>query len=388
MVAPGGSLVAARSGWRPGPGQPGRVTASSPTPDGRVTVAAFQRINTPSRSAAPYIQTLDAPKVIDILGAAPPHSSLGRHDLIVVQQNDQLHSDPNNALLVRHVVGTPSATPQDPDPAAGGASTDYVPLARIRVPAGATAITNDRLDDLRPPAMTVALGGVLPVASQAERDAIVSPYEGMAVWRRDKDWLEVRAFDGWRVQGIAVVATAAGLSAITTPYQGQVVYRADSGEHYWWNSTTWVPLRQVTGRIVARPGALVSNVGTTETNIPPLAVEGVRILLNRIYGITVTLLGGFTAAAGDSFGIRVRRDNPTSGLVVAEWTWLPTAVGLDDYRTVSAPWRSDVSDSAARFYVTVTKLAGTGTATIYGNGRSSIRIEDVGGDPALWKVIT
>lgn len=200
LLAPTG-YAGARAGFRPASDWGmGAVTATSPTADTFVHVAPFQYFLPSSRGAAkPYILTLDAIYDIDMLTGHPADPSNARHDLIVAQQYDKTYGDADSLLHVRQVVGTPSGTPTDPDPTAGGTlSPDYITLARVTVPAGATTITVADITDLRSTLpITAAVGGLIPVASQAARNAIVTPYDGMPVWRIDTKEIDIYTGGAW-----------------------------------------------------------------------------------------------------------------------------------------------------------------------------------------------
>lgn len=233
----GTAPASSRSGFLPGPTSPGQVTASA-TADNNVHIAAFQRVFQSTRGQGPYIQTLDAEKTIDILTDHPADSTNDRHDLIVAQQSDAFYGDTANTFLIRHVVGTAASTPSDPTV---DGSPDYYELARVRVTAGATEITDSMIDDLRPPESTVALGGVLPVADQAERDAIPSPYEGMTVYRADTDWVETRSLNAWRTPWFV---STPDLSNVTDPMTGTFAHDESDNTVYRWDGSAWVEHRQ------------------------------------------------------------------------------------------------------------------------------------------------
>jgi hypothetical protein len=235
-LTPHTSAINARTGFRPGPTNPGAVTASG-TPDGNVQVAAFQLALRGTRGAlTPYICTLDSAKTIDIL-STPADPSNTRHDLIIAQQSDAFHGDASSLFEVKRVLGTAAGSPVDPTPSG---SPDYVVLARVRVTAGASSITNAMIDDLRPvPLRTVALGGVLPVETATARN-VLTAYEGMTVYRMDQDWIEVYDGAAWRVRGTAVVSSVASLStAISNPFAGQLAYVTDVSSIYAYSGSAW-----------------------------------------------------------------------------------------------------------------------------------------------------
>lgn len=201
LVFPHTSTLKSKRGFRPGPGaSPGVVTATG-TPDGFVHVAPFELLmqNIRGSGLGTYIAGLDAIKDINIL-STPADPTNPRDDLIVAQQSDTFDSDANSDFLVRHVVGTPAPVPADP---AVSGSTNFVTLARVRVNALATTITSGNITDLRTSGhanslvgglYSVALGGILPVASAAERDALTGLYNGLRIWRSDLKREE--AYDG------------------------------------------------------------------------------------------------------------------------------------------------------------------------------------------------
>lgn len=233
---PGSSAVNVKSGFRPGGGltNPGQVTASG-TPDALVHVAPFQLVLQTSRApvGGPYIITLDAQFDVNVL-STPADPTNPRNDLIIAQQSDTFYGDGVSTWNIIPVVGTPSGSPTDP---AVPGSTDYVPLARVRVNANATTITNANITDLRTSGhaksltggvATVAAGGILPTASQAERDALAK-YNGMVVSRLDRTaWLEL--YDGvWQALSTPTVTSIADLANITNPYDGMRVVNTGVG---------------------------------------------------------------------------------------------------------------------------------------------------------------
>lgn len=204
LVMPGGAVVnRAKSGFRPSGTDPGKVTATG-TPDGFVHVAPFQLVMQSGRATAAgvYLQCLDAIKDINIL-STPANATNPRDDLIIAQQSDAFYGDGTNLFVVKQVVGTPAGVPSDP---AVTGSPDWVPLARVRVPATATTIVTGNITDLRSGGHassltggqhSVATGGVLPLATQAQRDALLNAYDGMTVWRQDVDFLEAWNGTAW-----------------------------------------------------------------------------------------------------------------------------------------------------------------------------------------------
>ncbi|MGI5232855.1 hypothetical protein [Actinoallomurus sp. CA-142502] len=197
LAQAGAGPIQARSGIKPAAGTPGLVKQTG-TASKSVTVEPFQAVIQGSRATAagPYLATLDAQKTLDLLTATPADGTNARRDLIIARQSDTQWSDASTAMVVQQVVGAPSGSPVDPTPTAG----DYLTLARVTIPANATTITAAMITDLRPYA--VATGGILPVASQAERDALAK-FVGMSVWRMDTSPNQLETWNGtsWVVVG-------------------------------------------------------------------------------------------------------------------------------------------------------------------------------------------
>lgn len=254
LLTPTGSGIGTRNGFRPYPAG-NLVTASSPSPDTNIRVAAFQYVMNASRGTGPYIATNDAIKTVDVLAGNPANPSNPRNDLIVMQQSDQFYSDPLNVFEVKRITGTPSGSPVDPSVPG---SPDYVILARIVVPAGATSITNANITNLNQTGsiFTVAAGGILPITSVANRPT--APFTGMTINRTDLGVNE--AFDGtnWRIRDILAVSTYASIAtAVTNPYDGQIVTVQDTDLTYQYNGTIWRVISQI---VVANFAALATAV--------------------------------------------------------------------------------------------------------------------------------
>jgi hypothetical protein len=225
LVYPHTSLLKAKSGFRPGAGSsPGVVTATG-TPDGFVHVAPFQLVLQNGRGSGfgAYLAALDAIKDINIL-STPADPTNPRNDLIIAQQSDIFDSDANSDFIVKQVVGTPAVSPSDPSVSG---STNYVTLARVRVDANATTIVSGKITDLRTTGhakslsgglYTVGLGGLLPVASQAERDALTGVYAGMQIWRTDQNYSEIYSGTAWTIQGLNAdgINNACGVGSTTS----------------------------------------------------------------------------------------------------------------------------------------------------------------------------
>ena len=123
-------------------------------------------------------------------------ATYGRKDIVYIQINDSSAGDGSGATTapVLYLAGTPSASPAAPalPPRSFLLGTITVPVAGGGSP---TVAVN--------PARFVAAGGVLPVASLAERPT--APYVGQQVCRLDRDgWVQtytgMNTTSGWEYQ--------------------------------------------------------------------------------------------------------------------------------------------------------------------------------------------
>lgn len=371
--------VTSRSGFRPaGNADPGRVFATSPTPNGTVHVEPFTYHLQSVRGGGVYTMSLDSVKDVDILTTAPPDANNARNDLIVAQQSDLFFGDPDSRMRVRHIVGNPAASPQDPQITG---SPDFIRLARIVVQANATAINPADIQGLRPvDRTTVALGGVLPVPDRAARDAIVNPYEGLTIYRRDRKWLEYFDATAWRVIGSVQVAA---LTDISDPIPGQLVIFGATP--YRFDGVVWLPVHVLSGRILSGVGAQYAITTNVETNLAKLALPGVKITAGRVYEFKVNLVVNINVSIATSFLVRVRRDVALTGPILAEWPWPTGTTPVDDSRTLAQEWLATTTAPAVPLFVSVVRTAGNGLMNVIGNRRSTFRIADAGASAgAVW----
>lgn len=205
LVYPHTSTLKGKSGFRPGPGaSPGLVTATG-TPDGFVHVAPFQLLLQGGRATAPGVYLAAADAIVDInILAVPADPTNPRNDLVIARQSDTFYADANSDFEVTVVRGTPAGTPADPTITGSG---DHVTLARVRVDANATTIVSGKITDLRTTGhakslagglYSVALGGILPVASATERNALTGLYPGLAAWITDVKQAHIYNGTAWQ----------------------------------------------------------------------------------------------------------------------------------------------------------------------------------------------
>jgi hypothetical protein len=231
--------------------------------------------------------------------------TLNRIDIIGVQVKDNfLDSSGLNSATVAVVQGTAVSGTASPP----ALPNSFIPLVQANVPAGSS---NPTLSSIT--ARTGAQGIVLPVANQADRALITSPYDGMVVWRIDRKWFEVysAASAGWIVMGPPLVSSAAdAASVITSPQTGQRAFNADIP--YYWDGAAWVvePGQMVAGQYRATSTAAIT---TTETQICATTVTLDR---NSMYEIEF-YIGWTCSNLGQDFDIRIR-DTNLSGAIQLE----------------------------------------------------------------------
>jgi hypothetical protein len=202
LAMAGAGPIQSRSGIKPAGGSPGLVQQTG-TASSSVLVNAMQATIQATRatSGGPYLATMDAQLTLDILSAHPADATNTRNDLVIARQMDIQWSDATTNFVVQQVVGTPSGSPVDPTPTPG----DYVVLARIVIPKlsiTGTSVTSAMITNLSP--WAVAAGGILPVLSQADRDALTKCV-GLTVWRLDTTPQRMETWDtssgSWVVTG-------------------------------------------------------------------------------------------------------------------------------------------------------------------------------------------
>lgn len=157
-----------------------------------------------------------------------------RIDLVVLRVRD----DPYDATgfqagTVEIIFGIPAISPTAPS-----IPPSCLPLWQVPIPANASSgnpidFTGTRVDRR---VYTAAAGGIIPVASAAERDGVVTPHVGMQVWRTDRKWVEAHDGIAWRVQGVATATNYADLAAITDPVPGQVAITSSDNIPWMWTT--------------------------------------------------------------------------------------------------------------------------------------------------------
>lgn len=214
-----GRVFGARQGVRPG-GDALQTSIAGSTITVKAGIACVDPGLTTAQGPYSVVNPNDA-----TLALTAAHATLPRKDITIlrVYDNDEDSSGQRQGI-VEYIAGSAAGSPSEPAVPAGA-----IKLATIDVPAsggGSPSVTINF-------AFTVAAGGVLPVRNATERTAL-TPFDGFAIYRQDRDWVEIYDGAAWRVQGTAVCSSTADRdSAITSPYSGQLAYTTDT-------ATLWV----------------------------------------------------------------------------------------------------------------------------------------------------
>ena len=128
-----------------------------------------------------YAVVNDADVTVAVTAA---HATLARIDIVCFKVQDTQYSGGVNSCSLVVVAGTPSGSPTPP-----AAPANSITLAQIAVGAAVSSITNANITDTR--TWLSAVGAIMPVANQTERDALTGTFNGFAVWRRDTKRIEV-----------------------------------------------------------------------------------------------------------------------------------------------------------------------------------------------------
>lgn len=141
-----------------------------------------------------------------------------RRDLVVlyldygVTPSTLVSNNTNNVVKIKVVNGTPAGSPVDPNGAAiqasVGAGNPYTILARVRVPAGQTSISNSLIDDLR--TLITSKSATVNTAAIQDSGVTTAKVANSAV---TKDKIDLTTFALMRLR--ATTNTSLSTSAVT-----------------------------------------------------------------------------------------------------------------------------------------------------------------------------
>lgn len=185
-VGSSSNRVGVRAGTLPGgPASNLGVNQTSP-PSMSVVVPPGHAIvqGTESTTQGAYVVVNDADLTLPI---APADATNPRIDIVVVRVRDKQYSGNTVAASIEVVTGVPAPTPTPP-----AAPANSIVIAQISVPAGATAIQQSQITDLRP--FTTAIGGITPSRNSTD---VAGTYTGQYRYRLDTGKLEVYNGSAW-----------------------------------------------------------------------------------------------------------------------------------------------------------------------------------------------
>jgi hypothetical protein len=180
------------------------------------------------------------------------------------------------------------------------------------------------------------------------------------------------------------------LASIINPTVDQLAYLTTTRNFYRYvGASVWVLYGTIGSRTVSTAGIIQTTSGTTELNITKLALENTRTESGTWYVLNLNLTYNHaTVAAGDSYLVRIRKDTALSGTTLAEFIVRPeSADTFDGSKTFAQPWLSGGQDTDADFYVSIQRVAGTGTLGVYGNSHTAFWIDEKTADSAVWTTV-
>lgn len=211
LLATPASATRARAGIRAGGGL--AVTVGS-GPESAVVAPGGAILTDTGAGLGSWLIVL--PSSVSKALASRPSSGQSRLDEVVARINTT-----SKEVEVGVITGTATAgTPTAPTIPAG-----QLRLAELLVPASPAAVSVQK-----PGQRTVALGGILPVVSSAERDAIDVVYDGLIVYREDTDVYEARVNGTWRAVLVAQDWTTFSLTSLQSGWTAPTLRYHKTGD--------------------------------------------------------------------------------------------------------------------------------------------------------------
>lgn len=307
----------------------------------------------------------------------PADATNPRKDIVIGRVYDHDEAASGQRLYqTEYIAGLAGPGPSEPNVPQGA-----IRLATIDVPqsgGGSPVVTINN-------PITVAAGGLLPIRSSTERAAL-TPYDGLAIYRRDRDWVEIHDGTAWRVQGVAIcTSTADRDAAITSPVSGQLAVTTDADIVWQYDGAAWAqmcspktprgilaPPVQATGNVPFGGETLVDSITFTHTN-----GRYERVTFNSQFSLNASGVAimryRYVAGSGPV---------TTSGTDV--YSTLPTGSGSNNNMSLSKVLPASFRGLASGTYtigVFATAAAGASSGTINGaaggNGRDFV-VEDAG----------
>lgn len=244
-LTPAAGVLQARAGVRPG-------TAAVTVVAGTMAVEVAPFVGwvdgTTSDAQGGYPFVLDAAKQLTLDAGDP---ALARVDTIVARVYDDMYDGGGvTTATVEVVKGTPG----------GGAPAlpaSALPLRDVNVPAGRSVgtgglVAGDLSTDRR--RYTSSLGGVLPVVSEADRNAVDPAVH--VVYRLDTKVVEYRAASGWLTLGSVNPNLPVSQAAAANTSGSQTVWTVEAG------AVSLAFVAPTSGKVLVSYSVYVANTGT------------------------------------------------------------------------------------------------------------------------------
>lgn len=128
-------------------------------------------------------------------------------------------------------------------------------------------------------------------------------------------------------------------------------------------------------------GGIGTTSGTTELDIPQLAIGPVDLVAGGLYEWAIRMTVQLNGSAAQGYNINIRRDTPVTGTVVATWVIYNQAATTG---SLIVGWADMIStvDETVNFYTSVVRTSGTNTLTVFGQlsgtNRSGIKLTRTG----------
>lgn len=165
------------------------VVQQNGTPNMSVNVVSGHALVEGTESAAQGVYScFNDGTVNKSIAASDP--SLPRIDTVVLRVRDSFYSGATNAWAIEIVTGVAASSPAVPSTPANS-----MVIAKVAVAAGATSIVTANITDVRP--FMAATGGLIPIRTQADRDALLNLYDGYPVYRMDNNQIEIYNGSTW-----------------------------------------------------------------------------------------------------------------------------------------------------------------------------------------------
>lgn len=332
----------------------GRVPAFANPSAMNITMGACGAVvaNTFASASGDYLMANDATVQVTLAASSPTQN---RHDIIGFQVKDNLFDSSGlNTAVPAVIQGSNSAgTPSDPPLPAS-----FIPVLRAVV--NATNTSPFALQSLI--RKTAADGGLVKIANVTER-AELAGYDGLAIYREDRDWVEIYDGSAWRVQGVAVCAsTADRTTAITNPYTGQLSITTDT-DHLWTYDGATSQWRYAVPGTVIGGKVRTTNAGATSGSTELQVVDtGTLPLIGNSWFKIDTFLSAATSAPGDDYDVRIV-DNAIGGTQRQELV-TPRTDNAVPYNYQATRMYLTTSPETKGFASTIQRITGTGVATV------------------------